>query len=63
MAGEPLTNDVLKCRLKPVDPADYVGKLDADQVAQVKAMFPSGVCDYAKPGVGETPTKGVWRSL
>jgi hypothetical protein len=63
VAGEPLTNDVLKCRLKPVDAADYGGKLTPDELKAVKAIFPRGVCDYGKPGVGQAPTRGTWLSL
>ena len=41
-AGEPLTEDILKCALKPVSPKDYVHPLTADQLAQVESDFPAG---------------------
>jgi hypothetical protein len=59
-AGGPVTDDVFKCQLKPVDAADYKGKLSADQLATLKTVFPGGVCDYTKPGVGQVPLAGTW---
>ncbi len=56
VAGGPATGTVLKCRLKPLDPADYRVALTAEQLATLRAAFPSGVCDYRKPGVGEQPS-------
>jgi len=52
-AGGPQTNDVLKCRLKRVDPRDYTVAFTADQTARLRRIFPSGVCDFRKPGVGQ----------
>jgi len=51
--GGPL-NDVLKCRLRPASRSDYgtPGLSDA-QWARVKQIFPTGVCDWSKPGVGQ----------
>lgn len=53
VAGGPLTEDILKCQLKPLNAADYGGRLDSAQLARLQAVFPSGVCDWAKPGVGQ----------
>ena len=59
VAGEPFTGDILKCQLRPLDPADYASALppvtDAD-IAALQAVFPAGVCDYSKPGVGQQHT-------
>jgi hypothetical protein len=54
VAGGPLTENVLKCQLKPLDMADYgpVAFSDA-QVARLHAAFPEGVCDWTRPGVGQ----------
>jgi hypothetical protein len=52
-AGAPLTDDVLKCALKPISSVDYAQPLSAAQLDRLKAIFPAGVCDYTKPGVGQ----------
>jgi hypothetical protein len=59
-AGAPLTNDVLKCALKPLDPTDYKQPLTAEDLDQLKKIFPDGVCDYARPGIEQQPPKGTW---
>ena len=61
VAGEPLENNVLKCRLMQVDRQSYKVKFTASETAQLKAVFPQGVCDYSEPGVGQRPTDGVWQ--
>ena len=61
-AGEPLAQDVLKCRLKEVDPGDYAHPLTADQLARLAAVFPEGVCDYSRRGVEQVPLAGTWLS-
>jgi len=56
VAGGPLAEDILKCQLKPIDPADYApAVLTADQLARLGMVFPDGVCDFSKPGVGQQP--------
>jgi hypothetical protein len=55
MAGGPLAADVLKCQLKPVDPADYADKLAAADLQRLRHIFPTGVCDWSKPGVSQVP--------
>lgn len=53
IAGGPLSAAILKCQLKPVDPADYLRRLTAAEFAWLQGIFPSGVCDWGKPGVGQ----------
>ena len=60
VAGSPLVNDVLMCTLKPVDPNDYSASLSAEQLGVLQRVFPEGVCDWAKPGVGQVPLAGTW---
>jgi hypothetical protein len=60
VAGAPATDDVLKCALKPVDPKDYKAALTADQLALLRKTFPEGVCDYSKPGIGQTTKVTTW---
>ena len=61
VAGSPLTNDVMKCQLKPVNFADYKVSFTDAQKSKMKAVFPVGVCDFSKPGVGQVPIKGSYR--
>ncbi len=56
VAGGPLAEDVLKCQLKPLDPADYApAVLTAEQLDRLHAVFAGGVCDWSVPGVGQEP--------
>ena len=59
-AGAPMTDDILKCQLKPIDAKDYKTAPTADQMAQLKAAFPDGVCDWTKPGVGQDAKLTTW---
>ena len=54
IAGGPLSGDVFKCALKPVDEAladGTYGDVLFSQVQQnlLNNIFPAGVCDYSKP--------------
>jgi hypothetical protein len=60
-AGGPLTDDILKCELKRIDPTDYAQPLTTDQMTRLKAVFPSGVCDYSRPGVEQRRASASWR--
>jgi len=60
-AGGPMTDNTLKCELKAVSSADYSHPLTADQMKRLKAVFPSGVCDYSRPGVGQEMTNTTWQ--
>jgi hypothetical protein len=62
VSGAPPTDDVFKCALKAVDPADYRPALTPAQLAMVSSIFPGGVCDYTKPPVGKTPLANTWLS-
>ena len=53
VAGGPVAENIMKCQLKPFAAADYPGLTD-DQMARLAAVFPDGVCDWSKPGVGQT---------
>lgn len=61
-AGEPLAQDILKCKLKKADARDYARPLTASQLERLKAIFPQGVCDYSRPGVEQKPLAGTWLS-
>ena len=54
VAGGPLTENILKCQLKPLDTADYAPvTFTGAQLLRLHAVFPAGVCDWTKPGVGQ----------
>ena len=59
VAGGPLTEDIFKCQLKSLDLGDpvYAG-LNAAQRARLQAVFPSGVCDWSRPGIGQVTSPG-----
>lgn len=54
VAGEDVSVNKLKCQLKPVTTADYAVTFTADEMTRLKSIFPSGVCDWSKPGVNQT---------
>ncbi|MEQ1779803.1 MAG: DUF6351 family protein [Hyphomonadaceae bacterium] len=61
VAGAPIANDIMKCQLKPVDMGDYKVKFSKTQQAKLKKVFPSGVCDWSKPGFGYSTIKGAYQ--
>jgi hypothetical protein len=63
VAGADVAADIVKCRLKPVDAADYRGRLTAADLQRLRTIFPGGVCDWSKPGVGQRPPDGTWLSF
>lgn len=60
VAGAPVTGDVYKCELKPIDKSDYKRPVTDAQLAQLRGVFPQGVCDYTKKGVLQRPAAGTW---
>ena len=55
VAGAAEPNDIVKCRLKPLRREDYAVTFTDDQWAQLERAFPTGVCDWSEPGVGQQP--------
>jgi hypothetical protein len=55
VAGGPLAENILKCQLRPLEAADYQGTLTGAQLARLAAVFPDGVCDWSRSGVGHVP--------
>ncbi|HUP09469.1 MAG TPA: DUF6351 family protein, partial [Caldimonas sp.] len=54
VAGGPQSENILKCQLKPLVASDYTGIVfTAGQLTRLNAVFPTGVCDWSKPGVGQ----------
>jgi hypothetical protein len=54
-AGGLVSENILKCQLKPFNAADYNGALTPSQLTRLQQVFPSGVCDWSKPGVNQQP--------
>lgn len=61
VAGAPLALDIIKCQLKQIDDADYKVQFTDAEKARMKAIFPSGVCDYSRPGFEQVPLAGTYR--
>jgi hypothetical protein len=61
-AGEPRRGDILKCALRPVEESLDLYEVDLSdaQVDRLAGIFPTGVCDYDEPGVGEAPFTQPW---
>jgi hypothetical protein len=58
VASGPVAENVLKCQLKPLNPADYApAVLTPAQIDRLNAVFPDGVCDFSKPGIGQQPAE------
>jgi Tannase-like family of unknown function (DUF6351) len=62
VAGEPLTMPALKCSLKPLNVRDYPVTFTAAEKAELRQAFPTGVCDYRRPGVGVRTPIASWLS-
>ena len=60
VAGGPRSGDILKCRLKPVNAADYSVAFSSAELARLKTIFPQGVCDWSRRGVGQKELKDSW---
>jgi hypothetical protein len=56
VAGDAITTDDNKCVLKPLSRAGYDVQFTSAQWALLQARFPTGVCDYSRPGVDQQPT-------
>ncbi|HUE96199.1 MAG TPA: DUF6351 family protein, partial [Longimicrobiaceae bacterium] len=60
VAGAPLVDDIVKCQLEPIDPADYGFQLTPEQRARIERVFPTGVCDWSRSGFGQEPQIDTW---
>ena len=60
VAGAPISNDIIKCQLKPVSASLYKAAFTSEEMARLRTIFPNGVCDWSKPGVEQQPLAGTW---
>jgi hypothetical protein len=57
VAGDSITTDDNKCQLQPLNRNAYGGlTFTKAEWAELQKTFPSGVCDFSKPGVAQQPT-------
>ena len=54
VAGGPLAANIMKCTLKPITASDYSVAFNTAEMARLETIFPSGVCDWSKPGQHQT---------
>ena len=62
-AGASIAADIIKCTLKPVTLADYGVSFSNQQLQRLNSIFPTGVCNWAVPGVEQQGLKGTWLAL
>lgn len=62
IAGGPVTNDNLKCQLKPIDYKDYTVMFTDSEKSRLSMIFPGGVCDWSKLGVEQQRPSKTWVS-
>jgi hypothetical protein len=56
-AGDGPASDIMKCQLTPLRQSDFTPiAFTAAQWTALQATYPSGVCDWDKPGVDQQPT-------
>ena len=60
VAGATLASDVIKCQLEEIDLSDYAATFTPDEADRLEEIFAGGVCDWSRPGVGQTGLKGTW---
>jgi hypothetical protein len=66
-AGMPRRGDLLKCsRIDVAEAAEsgvYEVELSDAQLDRLAEIFPTGVCDYTRPAIGQSEPDGVWQSF
>jgi hypothetical protein len=60
VAGAPLANDIVKCRLREFAWSEYAVSFTPEERARLQNIFPQGVCDWRRPGVGQRDLLGPW---
>jgi hypothetical protein len=59
-AGGPLSNDIIKCQLTPLDRSTYRVEFSDAQWQRLQAVFAGGVCDWSRPGIGQEGPPEPW---
>ena len=63
VAGADVATDIIKCHRKPLQQSDYALPLTPAQWARLQTIFPTGVCDWSKPGYEQQDLEGTWLSF
>jgi hypothetical protein len=56
VAGDGPTISTIKCGLRALVREEYPVRFTDEEWRRLSGAFPSGVCDFSKPGVGSRPT-------
>jgi hypothetical protein len=57
VAGEAISTDNMECQLRPLEKSSYPGiEFTEAEWKVLQATFPTGVCDFSKPGVDQQQT-------
>jgi hypothetical protein len=59
-SGEPQGESDLACALRPLDFRDYPVTFTGEEQARLRQVFPTGVCDYTRPGTGQRQKATAW---
>lgn len=63
VAGAGLANDVVSCQLRPVTMADYSVAFTDEEFAELRQVFPSGVCNWSLEDASGARHQGTWLSF
>ena len=64
VAGMPLSDDIIKCQLKPHRHGRLPRRRSPRSSArQLEAAFPTGVCDFTKPAAEDVERSMAWASI
>ena len=63
VAGAPLANNIVSCHLKSLGRADYEVDFTDDEWDALMAIFPDGVCDWARGDLHGEGYQGTWLSF
>ena len=61
VAGASVASDIVKCQLRPIEPADYPSRPSPAQVSRLQNIFPTGVCNWSLAGVEQQPLSSTWQ--
>lgn len=62
VAGAPLANDIVSCRLRPLSAADYLVDFTPEQFAELSGIFLNGICDWSAADKHGKTHQGTWLS-